>query len=226
MPINYRITRIGDGRSFSRRRVIAYQDGRELFMMQASFHLEETGLAHHHEQPPAPDPSACTPLTGPGADARRWPDMYRDWGCVDVRLAPLALASPRAAGAGTASVAQVWMRTTSPVPPGLVLHSTILACTSDMTLLGAALAPHGISHRHPGYRVASLDHCLWIHAPFRVDEWLLYHQVSPIAARGRGFCRGELYQGGHHVATVVQEGSIRAELSVPEGGEAARGVAS
>lgn len=106
------------------------------------------------------------------------------------------------------------------------MHTAILACLSDMTLLGAALAPHGISHRHPGYRVASLDHCLWIHTPFRADEWMLYHQVSPIAAAGRAFCRGEIYQAGQHVATVVQEGLIRAAASVPNGRTPTRGVAS
>ncbi|QNJ93315.1 thioesterase family protein [Mycolicibacterium fluoranthenivorans] len=216
-PIDYRVARVGDGGSFSRRRVVATQVGRELLTMQASFHIGETGLTHDREQPLAPDPDSCTPLTGLAADPERWPDMYGQWGAIDVRVAPRPPVLPRPTSTGKTPGAQVWLRVSAELVGPQVMHSAVLACVSDMTLLGAALAPHGISHRHPGYRVASLDHCLWIHAPFRADEWMLYHQISPVAAAGRGFCRGEIYQAGRHIATVVQEGLIRTDKSVSDG---------
>ncbi len=226
LPIEYRVTRVGDSRAFSRRQVTASQAGADIFVMQASFHIGEDGLIHDREPPTAPDPDSCTPLTGSSADAERWPDMYRHWGAIDVRIAAQPPVLPRPTSTGQTPGAQVWLRTRETVAGPQVLHSAILACVSDMTLLGAALAPHGISHRHPGYRIASLDHCLWIHAPFHADRWMLYHQISPVAAAGRGFCRGEIYQAGRHVATVVQEGLIRPVAAAPRGNAPTRGIAS
>ena len=225
-PISYRVDRVGDGRSFSRRRVVAAQSGADILTMQASFHVGEDGLRHDREQPAAPSPDSCDPLTGPAADVERWPDLYRSWAAVDIRVSPQPPVLSRPTSTGHTPGAQVWLRTREEVRGSQVLHIAILACLSDMTLLGAALAPHGISHRHPGYQIASLDHCLWIHAPLRADEWLLYHQISPIASAGRGFCRGEFYQDGRHVATVVQEGLIRPVVSAPDHQTPTRGIAS
>jgi acyl-CoA thioesterase-2 len=57
---------------------------------------------------------------------------------------------------------------------------------------------------------ASLDHCMWFHRPFRIDEWLLYDMDSPTSYGSRGLARGFLYtQAGELVVSMVQEGLMR-----------------
>ena len=59
-------------------------------------------------------------------------------------------------------------------------------------------------------QVASLDHAMWFHRPFRADEWLLYDQDSPSANGARGFNRGLIYNlAGELVASTTQEGLVR-----------------
>jgi acyl-CoA thioesterase-2 len=79
-----------------------------------------------------------------------------------------------------------------------------------MTLLGAALVPHGVTVASEGLQPASLDHAIWFHRPFRADEWWLYDQWSPSASGARGLSIGRVFtQDGRLVATVAQEGLIR-----------------
>ena len=86
----------------------------------------------------------------------------------------------------------------------------MLAYASDYGLLGTALQPHGLTVRSPGLQVASLDHALWLHRPFRADEWLLYVTDSPAAAGARAFTRGTIFtRDGRLVASVTQEGLTR-----------------
>jgi len=104
----------------------------------------------------------------------------------------------------------IWMRAANPMPDAPVLHRALLAYLSDMSLLDAALAPHGRSLFQPGLQAASLDHALWFHRPFRADEWLLFTQDSPNASGARGLTRGLIYaQDGRLIASVAQEGLIR-----------------
>jgi acyl-CoA thioesterase-2 len=107
-------------------------------------------------------------------------------------------------------VQNVWFRATGSLPGNAALHQCVLAYASDMTLLDTALIPHGMNIFDDRLRLASLDHALWFHRPFRADEWLLYAQDTPSASAARGFNRGLIFtRSGELVASVVQEALVR-----------------
>ena len=92
-----------------------------------------------------------------------------------------------------------------------MLHACVLAYASDMTLLDVTVRPHSLiwAPDEP-LMMASLDHAMWFHRPFRADEWLLYEQTTPASAGARGFARGSIYtREGVPVGSVAQEGLIR-----------------
>jgi acyl-CoA thioesterase II len=104
----------------------------------------------------------------------------------------------------------VWLRTSGRLPDDPAVHRALLAYLSDMTLIDTILGAHGRSVFDSGLQVASLDHALWFHRPFRADEWFLYAQDSPSSSSARGLARGLLFsQDGRLIASVVQEGLIR-----------------
>jgi acyl-CoA thioesterase II len=104
----------------------------------------------------------------------------------------------------------VWMRATSPLPDTPALHAFLLAYASDHSFITTALLPHGVTWLTPGMQVASLDHVMWFHRPFRVDEWFLYSVDSPAAHGARGLVRGSIFaQSGELIASSAQEGLIR-----------------
>jgi len=51
-PIVYEVDRARDGGSFSSRRVVAIQHGRQIFNMAASFHIAESGLERMRDRVP------------------------------------------------------------------------------------------------------------------------------------------------------------------------------
>ena len=96
------------------------------------------------------------------------------------------------------------------MPDALPLHQCVLAYASDFTLLDTALIAHGKLSFDPDIQLASLDHAMWFHRPFRADEWLLYAQDSPNAFGARGFSRGSVFtRDGMLIASVTQEGLMR-----------------
>ena len=104
----------------------------------------------------------------------------------------------------------VWCRANGDVPNELAIHQYLLAYASDFSFLTTALHPHGVSWLTPGIRMASLDHAMWFHRPFRMDEWLLHVMESPSAYGARGFVRGHIFsEDGTLIASTVQEGVIR-----------------
>jgi acyl-CoA thioesterase-2 len=104
----------------------------------------------------------------------------------------------------------IWFRLLHEIPDAPILHQAVLAYASDYGFLPTSLFPHGVAFRDPRLMIASLDHTLWMHRPFRADEWLLYVCDSPAAYGARGFVRGEVFtRDGTLVATVAQEGLIR-----------------
>jgi acyl-CoA thioesterase II len=215
-PIVYSVDRIRDGRAFTTRRVVAIQHGRPIFNMSASFQVDEPGLEHQDPMPAAPPPESLPTMAGRmAADAAEWGDWWREWSSIDLR--PVA-DSPRAAVPGAPDRqghTQVWLRAASRLPDDRLLHVCVLAYVSDLTLLGATLVPHGVSMVGSGVQMASLDHAMWFHRPFRADEWLLYDQVTPSASGGRGFASGRIFtETGTLVASVVQEGLIRPPRAV------------
>jgi acyl-CoA thioesterase-2 len=212
-PIVYFVDRLRDGSSFTTRRVTAIQHGRAIFNMSASFHVVETGLEHQSTMPDVPPPEDLVPELQQVRDsAHRIPESLREILTQDrpldfrrvEQIEPFTASEPRPA------VKHLWFRATTPMPDNPTLHQAVLAYASDYSLITTSLLPHGIGYRTPGLRVASLDHSLWMHRPFRVDEWLLYAMDSPTAGGGRGFTRGSIYaRNGALVASVAQEGLVR-----------------
>jgi acyl-CoA thioesterase-2 len=212
VPIVYDVERMRDGRSFSTRRTVARQHGRPIFAMTTSFQVPETGLDHQDPMPEVVGPLECPELGDvlAGLTGRPRDDWDREWAALDVRYAGDSREGGSLHDDAHPALARVWLKASGPVADDPVLHAAVLAYASDLTLLSATVIPHGTYIGDPRLQPASLDHAMWFHRPLRVDEWLLYDQVSPSAAGGRGFATGRLFtEDGRLVATAVQEGLVR-----------------
>lgn len=213
VPILYEVDRSRDGKSFTTRRVVAIQHGEQIFNLAASFQVPEAGLEHQFDMPKVKGPEELE-----AEDQRRkrlahqLPEAVREHftkpGPIDVRPVDEDddLLNPRKAP----PYQDVWLKAKGAMPDDLSMHQCVLAYASDMTLLDTCLIPHGISWFSGKLQSASLDHAMWFHRPFRVDEWLLYSHDSPMAGGARGFNRGTIFtRDGKLVASVAQEGLIR-----------------
>jgi len=211
-PILYQVDRIRDGRTFTTRRVVAVQHGQAIFNLAASFQPDETGPSHQAAMPEAPDPDSLPPLTERIARVKdSLPPEAVEWLTRDrpIEIRPVAAGNPFKPVARPPRQL-VWLRASSPLPDDYLLHQCIVAYASDLTLLDTATMPHAIAWNDPSYVMASLDHAMWFHRPFRADEWLLYAQESPSAHGARGFTMGHLFtRDGQLVVSVAQEGLIR-----------------
>jgi acyl-CoA thioesterase II len=207
LPIDFEVERVRDGGSFSTRRVVASQEGRRIFVMSASFQSEEEGLSHQKEAPPHADPESLPSSLAAWRDravsgARPFQPVP-----VDFRTDP-----PGGVFGGNTGLTtrQVWARTPTALPDDVLTHETLFAYVSDYGLLWTALQPHGVTMGEPRLQIASLDHSIWFHRPFRMDEWLLFAMETPNASGGRGLCLAQVYnRDGVLVATLAQEGLIR-----------------
>jgi acyl-CoA thioesterase-2 len=211
-PIVYEVERTRDGGSFSARRVVAIQHGLPIFVCTASFHVAEAGAEHQQSMPDVPQPDDLAPPGALSAEALdKVPAKLRRWlmraGPFEFRhVWPRDELDP----ARRPPLQHVWFRLTGGVGDDPVLHRSLLAYASDFHLIGTATLPHGISYLHPNVQMASLDHALWFHRPFRIDDWLLYSCDSPTAQGARGLARGAMFErGGRLVASTAQEGLIR-----------------
>ena len=211
-PIVYTVDRIRDGRSFTTRRVVAIQSGEAIFSMSASFQVEEGGYEHQAAMPEVPGPDA---LESEQALARarveQIPPPLRAQAVAPrpIEIRPVDPHDPLSPEIREPSRC-VWVRAVDPLPDDGPLHRWLLAYASDFHLLGTAMAPHGVSWLTPGMQVASLDHAMWFHRPFRMDDWLLYAMESPSASGGRGLVRGRFFdRAGRLVASTAQEGLMR-----------------
>ncbi len=212
LPITYRVERDFDGGSFSTRRIIAMQEDRPILSMSASFHKLEEGFTHADAMPDVPAPEALQPESERIA-ALADPQMVAMLTHFQrVRPIEIRWVNPRMPGdpQPTAPLGYCWFRLTAPIGDDMNLHRAILAYASDMTLLDTCILPHPINWHSPGFQSASLDHAVWLHGDFRVDDWLLFAMDSPWAGRARGFNRGRIFtRDGRLVANVTQEGLIR-----------------
>jgi acyl-CoA thioesterase II len=212
VPIVYEVERVRDGKSFTTRRVKAIQHGNPIFVMSVSFHRGEEGYEHQASMPKVPSPDELPSeaeirekvLPMMPEPVRRYYERERP-----IELRPVEysryLGKPVEGGRFN-----VWIRATGTLPDEPAIHQCVLAYASDMTLLDAALIPHGRSVFEREIMAASLDHALWLHRPFRADDWLLYAQDSPNMAGARGFSRGLIFaRDGRLVASVAQEGLVR-----------------
>ena len=212
LPVVYFVDRLRDGRSFTTRRVTAIQHGRAIFTLSASFHREEDGVAHQDDMPDVPPPETL----------RSEVDIFREHAdrlpahlkAILTQDRPLEFRpvepftfldrAPRPPRR------RIWIRSPGPLPDNPAYHQAGLAYASDYGLLSTALQPHGRTVRDTDIMAASLDHSLWFHRPFRVDDWLLYTLDSPVAHGARGFAMGTFYtRDGRLVASAAQEGLLR-----------------
>jgi acyl-CoA thioesterase-2 len=212
VPIIYEVDRIRDGKSFTTRRVIAIQHGRAIFSMEVSFHGAEDGFTHQFAMPDVPTPDALPSETEiKDRILPLMPDPVRRY---YERERPIEL-RPVEYGRYLGEKLEggrfhMWIRATGRLPDEPAIHQCVLAYASDMTLLDAALIPHGRTVFNQDIMAASLDHAMWFHRPFRADEWLLYAQDSPSFSGARGFSRGLIFTSdGTLVASVAQEGLLR-----------------
>ncbi|MEN1927487.1 acyl-CoA thioesterase II [Luteimonas sp. MJ250] len=211
-PIVYDVDRTRDGGSFSVRRVTAIQHGKVIFFCAASFQEPEGGAEHQLSMPEVPQPEDLEPAPAiPDKVLAKLPTKIQRWldrsGPFEFRhIYPRDELDPPK----RPPYQQVWFRLAEKVGDAPELHRTLLAYASDFHLLGTATFPHGISYYQPKVQMASLDHALWFHRPFRADDWLLYSIDSPSAQGSRGLARGMIYdRAGHLVASTAQEGMIR-----------------
>jgi acyl-CoA thioesterase-2 len=211
-PIIYEVDRARDGGSFSTRRVVAIQHGRPIFNLAASFQNPEDGLEHQADMPDVPGPDGLRDLFDIPPERLESVPMKMRRFLTEKRpfefrpVEHISFTEP----VRQAPVKHCWIRAVDSLSDDLALHQNLLAYVSDYELLGASVLPHGLTFGSGNVIMASLDHALWFHREFRVDQWLLYAIESPNAAGARGFARGQLFtEDGVLVASTVQEGLIR-----------------
>jgi acyl-CoA thioesterase-2 len=211
-PIVYEVDVARDGKSFSNRRVVAIQHGQPIFNMTASFQVPEQGLEHAEPMPQVPGPEGLADVRELPPDVlERVPEKMRRFLTherpFEFRpVEPLHVVSPPKA----APFRHIWVRTVDRLPDNADLHRNVLAYVSDYQLVSTATLPHGIHFAEGNVQLASLDHAMWFHRPFRVDEWLLYSMESPNASGGRGLALGRFFtRDGTLVASTAQEGVVR-----------------
>ena len=211
-PIVYEVDVARDGKSFSNRRVVAIQHGRQIFNMTASFQVPEAGLEHQAPMPDVPGPDGLADVREiPARTLAKVPEKMRRFLTherpFDVRpVEPIQVLSPPRAP----PLRHIWIKTIEPLPDDAHLHRNLLAYVSDYQLVATSTLPHGIHFADGTVQMASLDHAMWFHRAFRIDEWLLYAMESPNASGGRGLARGQFFtRDGKLVASTAQEGLIR-----------------
>ncbi|MBT0772226.1 acyl-CoA thioesterase II [Kineosporia sp. J2-2] len=211
VPIELAVERLRDGRSFSARRVQAVQHGKPILSMIASFQTPAPGLDHQAPMPEVPRPHELPSVR----------ERLQEAGIGLSGLGPLLstqpfelrhVQSPLFLAPGPEKVAEqaVWIRPTTPLPAGDLLHAVVLAYVSDYTVLEPTLRAHGLAWATPGMKTASLDHAMWFHRPVRFDDWMLFVEESPSASGARGLGLARVYAlDGTLVATLGQEGMFR-----------------
>ena len=211
IPIVYDVDRIRDGHSFTTRRVVAIQHGRAIFNLQASFQVEEPGPDHSAPMPEVADPDQLpTFRERVESSLDRFSPGAAEWLTRERPIESRPVDDPKWLDPGPREPTQdIWIRANGSLPDDPLIHACVVAYASDLTLLDTATLPHAIAYDGQ-FMMASLDHAMWFHRPFRADEWLLYHQTSPSASGARGLTLGHVFRRtGGIVVTVMQEGLIR-----------------
>ncbi|MEM7019829.1 MAG: acyl-CoA thioesterase II [Pseudomonadota bacterium] len=211
-PVVLDVERIRDGRSFSTRRVVAIQQGEAIFNVDVSCQILEDGFEHQME---APDVAPPEEIEDDRAFHRRLAETHDDIPEWAMRERPIEIRSvvkqydpdlPK----GMKPAKHMWLKTVESLPDDPTMHRCILAYASDMGLMSTGILPHRGTELDVTIQGASLDHAMWFHRDFRIDDWLLYATESPAAAAARGFNRGSFYtRDGILVASTIQEGLMR-----------------
>ena len=216
IPIDYHVDTIRDGRSFTTRRVVAFQNGKAIFNMAASFHINEKGESHQINMPNVLTPDL---LLTDIQQAERL--QHKD----PERFLRIMKAHPQIfefkpvdkaiylQTQNSAPFAHIWFRIKEKIQVDLSFQHQILAFASDYSLLLTATLPHRENLNNSKMYYASLDHALWFHREYKIDDWLLYVIESPSASNARGFSRGSIFnKKGIMVASVTQEGLMRKHI--------------
>ncbi|WP_406663043.1 acyl-CoA thioesterase II [Gallaecimonas sp. GXIMD1310] len=215
-PVVYLVDTLRDGGTFSTRRVKAVQHGRAIFALTASFQVPEEGFEHQDEMPavPGPDGLKCErELAEPLADRLPRRILENFLTEMPIEMRPVVFHDPTAP-VNAEPIRYVWIKANGQMPDDQRIHQYLLAYASDFNFLPTALQPHGRSYMDPALQVASIDHAMWFHRDFRVDDWLLYVVKSSTASAGRGLVRGQFFdREGRLVASTQQEGLIRQRKS-------------
>lgn len=211
-PIVYDVENIRDGKSFSTRRVRALQFGKPIFYMTASFQSDEPGVTHQSPMPNVPGPELLrSELEFYQENAHLIPEPLRSKFVCEkpIEMRPVGFENPFKPNV-TQPVRYVWFKANGEMPDDPRVHKYLLAYASDFNFLPTALQPHGLSFMSPNMQVATIDHAMWFHREFRLDDWILYAIDSPSASGARGLVRGQFYnRKGELVASTMQEGVIR-----------------
>lgn len=218
-PIVYDVDRIRDGSSFTTRRVVAIQNGEAILNLAASFQIAERGFEHQDAMPEAPPPETLeTEQARMSSYASRLPRGLRERALAErpFELRPVDPPEDPFVPPSRSPSRMVWLKTIGRLPDDPALHRYLLAYASDYSFVTTSLRPHGVTWLTPGMQVASLDHVMWFHQDFRVDEWLLHVIDSPAAHGARGLVRGRVFtRDGRLVASTAQEGLIRLRAQRP-----------
>jgi len=212
IDIHYKVENVKNGRSFNTRRVVASQNGKDIFIMSASYQKPESGIEHQAIMPNVARPEALTSFS----------DLFAEF-AAKFKLEPRGIFAPNGPFIFhpvehydpfnpriRPAFNHTWFKTNGSLSDDTLLHQSTLAYASDFNLLITALFPHGMSFFTTPMQIASLDHAMWFHRPARTDEWLLYVVESSNANGGRAFCTGKIFTiDGVLVASTAQEGLIR-----------------
>ena len=217
IPIQYEVDSIRDGKSFTTRRVVAKQNGVPIFNMSASFHKNEKGVDHQIPMPNLIKPESLdTSLDEIKVLEKFAPKIYNRLKSVlpkvfDIRSVESFLTKYSKNGS---PFDNLWFKTSDVLDQkNTAIHHQILAYASDYNLLSTATFPHREELNNKNIFYTSLDHALWFHRDFRIDEWLLYAMDSPSASNSLGFARGSIFnKKGELIASVAQEGLIREQI--------------
>jgi acyl-CoA thioesterase-2 len=212
LPIDYEVQHVRDGGTFSVRRVIARQQGKEILTGSVSFQVSEEGFDHQLDMPPAPDVNDLD--SEQEFSQKLLPQIPETLQALFTRDRPIEIRPVDPVDPFNPEkrppFRQSWLRVQGELPDDPILHRCLLAYASDFSFLGTSLQPHAITFVDRRLQAASLDHAIWFHRDFRMDDWLLYDKESPSASGGRGFNRGNVFsRDGVLVASTAQEALIR-----------------
>jgi len=211
-PIIYEVDRTRDGQSFSARRVVAIQHGKPIFTMAASFQIKETSVNYQEQMPVTAPPEQLQSINDfLGNLSERAPDKFRLTASLYAPfemkpVEPVDLANPKK----REPIRHLWLKATDKLPDDPVIHHILMAYVSDFSLLDTNLLPHGLHVLDSNIQIASIDHAMWFHRDFRIDDWLLYACEGVSTSGARGVARGRFFtREGVLVASTMQEGLLR-----------------
>jgi len=211
-PIIYEVERTRDGQSFSARRVVAIQHGKPIFTMVASFQIKETSVNYQEQMPVTAPPEQLQSINDfLGNLSERAPDKFRLTASLYAPfemkpVEPVDLANPKK----REPIRHLWLKATDKLPDDPVIHHILMAYVSDFSLLDTNLLPHGLHVLDSNIQIASIDHAMWFHRDFRIDDWLLYACEGVSTSGARGVARGRFFtREGVLVASTMQEGLLR-----------------